>query len=67
MDSTNNDMYGGFCAAQVMLSLRKTGQEFYFYAQNNPEKPLSESHDTFSRQVDEYQCGVFALKDARNP
>lgn len=60
MDGTNNSNYGALCQMLINQSL-KTNCHYYF--QENLKKPSSS--DTFSRQVDEYQCGIFATKDAR--
>lgn len=64
MDSTNNDVYQTICMALVTSVCQKKDVKWTFYSQDQIMSPNKEN-TTFSRQVDAYQCGTFAIKDAR--
>lgn len=65
MDSTDNDVYSAVCMQMVTKACQREGVASTFYFQRQLNQPSGSKQATFSRQVDGYQCGVFAVKDAR--
>lgn len=72
MDSSTNKTYSRFCCYSLMGNafkhVQKKAINFNYYFQEDPQNPNSKNPnkpDSFSRQIDSYQCGVFACKDAR--
>ncbi len=65
MDSTNNRTYGNICYSLIQEVYGESEQPFVYYQQAQIENTHKNDGSTFSRQVDEYQCGTFSVKDAR--
>jgi hypothetical protein len=71
MDGAASESYGSIIADWTKDALKENSQTILSIGlhenelKKNKKKPEDTAKETFSRQTSEYECGVFAIKDAR--